>query len=80
MNMKEFEKFMKTKKLNKVIRVNENYPRRSVDYHFTNDVDKYVGKLSQRTFIGLRNKGKLKLNKKREINPYTFEYVFDYKG
>lgn len=78
MNMNEFKKFMKQNNLNKVIRTNINYPSRIVDYTFANKKDRYGGKLSQQTFIGLKNKGNLKLINKKKINEYTFQYEYDF--
>ena len=79
MNMKEFHTFAKKKNINKVTRTNVNYPRRKVDYSFSNKKDSYNGKLSQRTFIGLINKGTLKISKKKKVNDYSYKYVYDVK-
>jgi len=78
MNKKQFKQFMNENKLNKVIRTNMNYPRRTVDYSFKNNKDSYSGKLNQPTFISLQREGKLKLAKKTKLNEYTYKYIYDY--
>jgi len=77
MNKKQFKIFTKTNKLNQLIRINENYPRRTVTYTLSDGHNNFSCKLTAKTFISLIEDKTLILKSKDKINGYTYRYVYE---